>query len=186
MNIGIYGGSFNPIHKGHVALAAELVRQQITDQVWLMVSPLNPLKQADKSQYADYDCRLDMARLATEGVSGVVVSDFERHLPVPSYTITTLEALELEYPQHQFSLVIGADNWQRFDRWYRADELRRRYPLIVYKRPGYDIDFPTVDTPEFDVSSTQIRQAISEGRDTSEWLHPAVRKYIEDKGLYGL
>lgn len=184
MQIGIYGGSYNPIHKGHTELAKALVRQGLVDEVWLMVSPLNPLKEADKSEYAEYDDRVRMAELATEGIQGVRVSDFERTLPVPSYTINTLHALERAYPRHDFALVIGADNWLRFDRWYKADEIRREYRILVYKRPGYDIDTETVDTPLYDISSTQLRQAIRSGQDTSEWLDAKVKEYIDEHKLY--
>ena len=107
MKIAIYGGSYNPIHKGHTELAQSLVRQGLVDQVWLMVSPLNPLKESNRSEYASYDDRVRMAQLATADIDGVVVSDFERTLPLPSYTITTLNALEQTYPQHQFVLVVG-------------------------------------------------------------------------------
>ena len=112
MKIGIYGGSFNPIHKGHTELAASLVLQGLVDELWLLVSPLNPLKQGATSDIAEYEHRLNMARLATENIEGVKVSDFERHLPLPSYTITTLNELRKAYPEHEFVLVIGADNQQ--------------------------------------------------------------------------
>ncbi len=203
MRIGIYGGSFNPIHEGHTALAASLVSQQLVDELWLMVSPLNPLKEADRSEYASYDDRLQMARLATEDIPNVRVSDFERSLPLPSYTITTLHALEKAYMQHQFVLIIGADNWQRFDHWYRADEIRQHYPILVYRRPGYDVDntetdnsqnniavtessvnVQIVDTPLYDISSTQLRTALRAGKDTGQWLAPKVADYINQKGLY--
>ncbi len=185
MKIGIYGGSFNPVHRGHTELARALVRQGLVDQVWLMVSPLNPLKEANRSEYASYDDRVRMAQLATADIDGVVVSDFERPLPVPSYTITTLHALEKAYPQHQFVLVVGADNWQHFGRWYQSDEIRRCYPILVYKRPGYEVtDVPTVDTPLYDISSTRLRAALRQGADTAGWLHPQVVQYIKEKGIY--
>ena len=185
MKIGIYGGSYNPVHRGHTELAGALVRQGLVDEVWLMVSPLNPLKEANRSEYASYDDRLRMAQLATADLDGVVVSDFERTLPLPSYTITTLHALEQTYPQHQFVLVVGADNWQHFDRWYQSAEIRRRYPILVYKRPGYEVtDTDTIDTPLYDISSTQLRAAIRQGEDTGDWLHPLVLQYIKENHLY--
>ena len=185
MKIGIYGGSYNPVHRGHTQLARALVEQGLVDEVWLMVSPLNPLKEANRSEYASYDDRLRMAQLATADLDGVVVSDFERTLPLPSYTITTLHALEQTYPQHQFVLVVGADNWQHFDRWYQSAEIRRRYPILVYKRPGYEVtDTDTIDTPLYDISSTQLRAAIRRGEDTGDWLHPLVLQYIKENHLY--
>ena len=109
MRIGIYGGSFNPIHKGHTELAASIVQQGLVDELWLLVSPLNPLKQGETSDIAEYEHRLSMARLATEDIEGVKVSDFEKNLPLPSYTITTLGELHKAYPEHEFVLVIGAE-----------------------------------------------------------------------------
>lgn len=184
MRIGIYGGSYNPIHRGHTELAQALVRQQLVDEVWLLVSPLNPLKQEDTSEIAPYAHRLRMAEIATEGIPGVRVSDFESHLPIPSYTVHTLAELEKAYPQHQFTLVIGADNWQRFGHWYQSDVIRARYPILVYRRPGYDVDVEAVDTPLYDISSTQLREAIRNGGDTSQWLDGRVRAYIDEHGLY--
>ena len=191
MRIGIYGGSFNPIHRGHTELAASIVRQGLVDELWLLVSPLNPLKQDATSDMAEYEHRLNMARLATEGIEGVKVSDFERHLSIPSYTITTLGELRKAYPAHEFVLVIGADNWERFPRWYHAREIIRSYPILIYRRPGCAMDETTLppsvqmaDTPLYDISSTEIRDAISEGRDMSRWLDEKVLAYIGEHGLY--
>lgn len=184
MRIGIYGGSYNPIHRGHTELAQALVRQGLVDEVWLLVSPLNPLKQTESSEIAPYEHRLRMAELATEGMRGIRVSDFESHLPIPSYMVHTLAELCRTYPEHQFTLVIGADNWLRFSRWYKSDEIRRHYPILVYRRPGYDVDVETVDAPLYDISSTQLREAIQSGADTSEWIDKRVRSYIEAHRLY--
>ncbi len=183
MRIGIYGGTFNPIHIGHTSLAQSLIEQRLVDEVWLMVSPQNPMKQPSAD---DYNHRVNMAIIATKGMPHVQVSDFESNLPLPSYTITTLNQLSLNYPQHQFTLIIGADNWQRFNHWYHADEIQRRYPILIYKRPGYDIDPqslpPTiniVDTPLYDVSSTEIRN-----HKKLKMISPDVLKYIRTHHLY--
>ena len=191
MRIGIYGGSFNPIHRGHTELAASIVRQGLVDELWLLVSPLNPLKRDAASDIAEYEHRLNMARLATEGIEGVKVSDFERHLPIPSYTITTLGALCNAYPEHEFVLVIGADNWERFPRWYRAREIIRSYPILIYRRPGCQMDetalpssVQVVDTPLYDVSSTQIRDSVKKGRMMRRWLDARVARYIKKHQLY--
>ncbi|MBQ6964785.1 MAG: nicotinate-nucleotide adenylyltransferase [Bacteroidaceae bacterium] len=191
MKIGIYGGSFNPIHRGHVELAASIVRQGLVDELWLLVSPLNPLKQGAESDIAEYEHRLNMARLATEGVDGVKVSDFERHLPVPSYTITTLGELRKAYPDHEFVLVIGADNWERFPRWYHAQEIVDTYNILVYRRPGHEIDesvlppsVRVVETPLYDISSTEIREGVQRGEDMKEWVDEKVSGYIKEHELY--
>jgi nicotinate-nucleotide adenylyltransferase len=192
MNIGIYGGSFNPIHRGHTELAASIVQQGLVDELWLLVSPLNPLKSGEVSDIAEYGHRLRMAQLATEGIEGVKVSDFERHLPVPSYTVTTLGELRKAYPEHEFTLVIGADNWEQFPRWYRADEIIEKYRVLIYRRPGCEIEETSlpasvhvVDTPLFDISSTQIRTSIADGMPLTKWVDRKVLTYIQRHHLYG-
>jgi nicotinate-nucleotide adenylyltransferase len=191
MRIGIYGGSFNPIHKGHTQLAASIVEQGLVDELWLLVSPLNPLKRDATSDIAEYGHRLKMAELATEHLEGVKVSDFERHLPIPSYTITTLGELHKAYPEHEFVLVIGADNWERFPRWYHSDEIIEKYHVLIYRRPGCEMDETTlpssvqvVDTPLYDVSSTQIRESVKKGRLMRKWLDEKVARYIKKQQLY--
>ena len=191
MRIGIYGGSFNPIHKGHTNLAQAMVAQGVVDELWLLVSPLNPLKQGVSMDIADYEHRLNMAFLAVEGFDGVKASDFERHLPIPSYTINTLHELSNAYPQHQFSLVIGADNWERFPHWYHADEIIYTYNIYIYRRPNTIIDETSlpatvqmVDTPLYDISSTQIREAIKKGKNVIDWIDDKVYNYIKTNGLY--
>ena len=191
MRIGLYGGSFNPIHKGHTHLAQALVSQGIVDELWLLVSPLNPLKQSASSDIAEYKHRLNMASLAVEGLDGVKVSDFESHLPIPSYTINTLHALSQAYPQHNFSLVIGADNWERFPRWYHAEEIIHTYNIYIYRRPNCPIDETTlpltvkvIDTPLYDISSTQIREAVQKGKSIASLVDSKVELYIKENRLY--
>ena len=185
MRIAIYGGTFNPIHKGHTSLSQALIEQQIVDEVWLIVSPQNPHKEADAAPYED---RLAMAQLATQGMEGIRVSDFERNLPIPSYTYTTLTLLSEQYPQHQFYLVIGADNWTNFPRWYHATDILCTYPILIYPRPNYPVDLTTapkgssvtiIEAPLYDISSTDIRQ-----HKKIRMIHPDVRKYIRAHHLY--
>lgn len=192
MKIGIYGGSFNPIHKGHTQLAASIVEQGLVDELWLLVSPLNPLKRSALSDIAEYEHRLRMAELATADMAGVRVSDFERHLSLPSYTTTTLGELSNAYPQHEFILVIGADNWERFPYWYCSDEIIRNYRILIYRRPGCELDESTlpptvqvVNTLLYDVSSTQIRESIKRGRMMRCWLDDKVAAYIKEHHCYG-
>ncbi len=191
MRIGIYGGSFNPIHKGHTQLAASIVAQGMVDELWLLVSPLNPLKSGEVSDIAEYEHRLKMAELATGGIEGVKVSDFERHLPLPSYTITTLGELGKAFPEHEFVLVIGADNWERFPRWYHVDEILANYQILIYRRPGCELNekalpssVQVVDTPLYDVSSTEIRESVKKGRMMRRWLDARVARYIKKHQLY--
>lgn len=167
------------------------MRQGLVDELWLLVSPLNPLKQDATSDIAEYEHRLSMARLATEDIEGVKVSDFEKNLPLPSYTITTLGELHKAYPEHEFVLVIGADNWERFPRWYHAQEIIDTYSILIYRRPGCEMDetllppsVQVVDTPLYDISSTEIRESVKKGRMPLKWVDRKVATYIRVHHLY--
>lgn len=188
--IGLFGGSFNPIHVGHIALARQLRQLAGLDEVWLMVSPQNPLKQGS-SELLDDRLRYEMARLALHGEDGIVASDYELHLPRPSYTWNTLQRLQADYPQHTFVLLIGGDNWQLFSHWYRAQDILDRYQIVVYPRRGSDIDRRTlpagvtiVDTELLDISSTEIRRRIAEGQGISGMVPPVVEPLV--KRFYGV
>ena len=190
MSIGIYGGSFNPIHQGHLALGRWLVRHQFVDELWYLVSPHNPLKPA--GELLDDKARLHLARLAVGRSKGLRVSDFEHHLPRPSFMVNTLAELREAYPGRDFVLVIGADNWLDFPRWHKPDEILAHHRLLIYPRPGYPIDATTlpagvtlVSTPLFDLSSTQIRTAIATDPTYSgTGLHPRVWAEIQARGYY--
>lgn len=132
--IGLYGGSFNPIHVGHITLAKRLMEVAGLDEVWMMVSPQNPFK-ANDTLLAD-DLRLAMTRKALEGETHIVACDYEFHLPKPSYTWNTLQALGRDCPDCEFTLLIGGDNWQAFDRWFRGEDIVDRYRVVVYPAWG--------------------------------------------------
>lgn len=190
MRIGIFGGSFNPIHTGHTRLGQWLVRKNYVDELWFMVSPLNPLKQNSTELLPD-GLRLQLAQLAVEGKAGLRVSDFEMHLPRPSYMVHTLAQLCQAYPQHEFLLIIGADNWLRFNQWRNSEEIMLHHRLLVYPRPGYALDTASmpqgvslVATPLFNISSTQIRQAIAHGHYHGRGLSPKVWKSIKQNRYY--
>lgn len=175
--VGIFGGSFNPIHTGHIALAQAVLKQCGLDEVWLMVSPQNPLKRNDTNLLAD-DLRLEMAQKALESVEGVKACDYEFHLPKPSYTWNTLQNLSKDYPDYTFILLIGGDNWAHFQRWRHWKDILWHHDVIVYPRDTYP---GTIDVPLLPVSSTEIRQRIRKG-ESIEGLVPAVieplaRKY---------
>ena len=177
---GIFGGSFNPIHNGHISLARQLREKAGLDEVWLMVSPQNPLKaQAD---LLDDQIRMEMARLAVEGETGIIASDYEMHLPKPSYTWNTLEALKRDYPNREFVLMIGGDNWQLFDKWYRADDIRNQYQIIVYPRRGCKGGIDGLEL--IDISSTEIRDCIQAGKPIDHLVPKAVAEYIKEHELY--
>ena len=188
-SIGIFGGSFNPIHKGHVALARQLLRRAQLDEVWFLVSPQNPLK--PQSSLLDDNMRLEMARLALKDEPCLVASDYEFHLPRPSYTWNTLQHLSHDYPQHRFTLIIGADNWHVFSQWRNSSDIIANYPIVIYPRDGYPIDETSlppnvrlVNTRLYNMSSTLIRQLIADGRGVRRYLHPDVISYIESNHLY--
>ncbi len=168
MTIGIYGGSFNPIHNGHIALARSFLTKAALDEVWFIVSPQNPFKVNDT--LLDDRKRFLMVEEALKDEPGLVASDYEFGLPRPSYMWNTLQSLSRSYPQHTFTLLIGGDNWAAFDRWYHADDILRTYRIAVYPRRGDTIrqaDLPDnvmlLDTELIDISSTEIRQRIAEG-----------------------
>lgn len=188
-SIGIFGGSFNPIHKGHVALARQLLRRARLDEVWFLVSPQNPLK--PQSSLLDDNMRLEMARLALKDEPHLVASDYEFHLPRPSYTWNTLQHLSQDYPQHRFTLLIGADNWHVFSQWCNSSDIIANYPIVIYPRDGYPVDAASlppsvrlVNTRLYNMSSTLVRQLIAEGRGVRRYLHPEVISYIQSNHLY--
>ena len=190
MNIGLVGGSFNPIHNGHVRLAKSLLQEAALDEVWFLVSPQNPFKQ--DQQLLDDDKRLQLVRLALKEEPQLMASDFEFHLPKPSYTWNTLQALEQEYPERKFTLLIGGDNWEAFDKWYRYEDILKRYPIIVYPREGSKVsgvkfqvsDIQIVETPLINISSTQIRQRLQEGKSVRGLVNTEVAMVIEQEHLY--
>jgi nicotinate-nucleotide adenylyltransferase len=172
--IGIFGGSFNPIHCGHIALAQAVQKQCGMDEVWLMVSPQNPLKQ--QADLLDDNLRLELAQKALEGVEGVCASDYEFHLPKPSYTWNTLQHLSEDYPDCEFFLLIGGDNWAHFERWRQWKDILRNYDVIVYPRDEYP---GTIDVPLLDVSSTEIRQKVRAGECISGLVPEAIETLVE-------
>ena len=168
--IGVYGGSFNPVHFGHVGLAKWVIEHTDLDELWMLVSPNNPLK--DAKILAPEQERLEGLREAIKDIPGLVASDFEFHLPRPSYTANTLRELQRAYPQHTFTLLIGEDNIAIFDQWREYEYILENFRVFVYPRnqinpsnPNHPIipNNPNVvflkDAPTFDISSSAIRAA---------------------------
>jgi len=186
---GIFGGSFNPVHNGHIALASELLHAYELDEVWFVVSPENPLKR--HSSLVDDMTRLEMVRLALRDEPQMQASDFEFHLPRPSYMWNTLRQMSLRWRERDFHLIIGADNWLCFGSWFAHEKILARYPIIIYPRPGSPVDairLPSNVTlasmPMNSISSTIIRQRISRGEPIDGLLPPQVETFIRKNKLY--
>lgn len=187
--IGIFGGSFNPVHYGHINLARHIAASDLVDEVWLVLSPANPLKHSDMASELH---RLDMLKLAVNGVKGLQACDIELHMPRPSYTINTLDRLSQLHPDKLFTLITGADNLAIFDHWRDHRRIIDEYGLIVYPRPAFNIKLNSIDNkirtlpdvPLYDISSTQIRQAIADGTDVNNLLPTSVYQYIQQHQLY--
>ncbi|GAB3922899.1 nicotinate (nicotinamide) nucleotide adenylyltransferase [Mucilaginibacter myungsuensis] len=189
MKIGLFFGSFNPIHIGHLIIANYMANHTTLDKVWLVVSPQNPFK-----KYGDlvntYD-RLEMAKLATENADNISVSDVELKLPQPSYTIDTLAHLKEQYPQHEFAIIMGSDNLASLHKWKNYKLILRDYQIYVYPRPGYEnaelASHPSVTitmTPQMELSATFIRKSITEGKNIQYFVPDPVLKFIDSKSLY--
>lgn len=186
---GIFGGSFNPIHLGHTGLANALCQKGYVEEVWLLISPQNPLK--TNCELLDEKKRLQLAQLATTEYPCIKTSDFEFSLPRPSYMFHTLEALRTAYPERQFSLIIGTDNWLCFRQWKHPEKILANHRVILFPRKGYEIDPQTLpsnvimaDLPIYPVSSTLVRERLKKGEATDDLLHAKVRKLIENEHLY--
>lgn len=170
--VGIMGGSYNPVHNGHIAIAKSVLQSGMVDEVWLMVSPRNPLKQ--QSELMPDEERLDKVRRAVSSLPHIEACDIEFGLPTPSYTYLTMRYLREAFPDRRFALVIGADNWERFPLWRNHEELLEKHQLIVYPRKGSTVDCAELpdnvsylDLPLLDISSTEIRERIARGEDVS-------------------
>ncbi len=186
--IGILGGSFNPVHIGHMILASYLSEWGYVDQVWLTLSPRNPLK--DPAGLVPDTKRLTMLNLSIKGAPGIDVCDIELSMPTPSYTINTLDLLAERYPDKRFKLIIGSDNWNIFDRWKDYQRILDDYGVIVYPRQGYPVSYTDadgmvlVDAPLVNISSTFVRNAVAKGRKIDYFVPQGVAKYIADHKLY--
>ncbi|MDR1115154.1 MAG: nicotinate-nucleotide adenylyltransferase [Tannerella sp.] len=188
MTIGIFPGSFNPIHMGHLALANWICEFCDLDELWFLVSPRNPLKK--QSELMDENNRFRMVEIAIDGYPKFRASNFEFMLPRPSYTVNTLRELRKQFPDKTFQLIMGADNWEKMSWWKDYEELINEFSIIIYPRKGYEITIPPqyinikkADAPLLEISSTFIRRAIKENKDIRFFL-PA--KIWEMRNLFDL
>jgi nicotinate-nucleotide adenylyltransferase len=188
-SIGLFFGSFNPIHVGHLIIANHMVENTELQEVWFVVSPQNPFKQ--KSNLLDAHQRLHLVELAIEGDHRLRASRVEFDLPVPSYTVDTLAVLEAKHPRDRFALLMGSDNLQSIDRWKNYEVLLKRHRLLVYPRPGFEatewINHPAVEiqeVPLLQVSASFIRHQIREGKSVRYLLSDPVWRYVDQMNYY--
>ena len=188
MKIGLFFGSFNPIHHGHLMVASFIANHTDIQQVWLVVSPQNPHK-TQSSLLNEYD-RLHLAQLAIEDDAQIKVSDIEFKLPKPSYTIDTLTYLQEKYPQHQFYVIMGSDSFQNLPKWKNFEALIKNYQFIVYRRPGFDItedygaDMQYLEAPMLELSATLIRNNCKDGITIRYLVPEQVRLEIERNNYF--
>lgn len=190
MKIGIFGGTFNPIHIGHAIIANFIAQNSCLDAIWFMVAPQNPLK-AGACGASDID-RIKMVEMVARKIDKVTTSAFEFSLPRPSYTYNTLLELKKRFPNDEFYLIIGGDNWQNFDKWRNHDEIIRDFNIMVYPRHGFETVIPEeygnrvklIEAPIIELSSTNIRAALKEQRNMNFFLSNEVYEYILENKLY--
>ncbi|MFC2126172.1 nicotinate (nicotinamide) nucleotide adenylyltransferase [Bacteroidota bacterium] len=190
MNIGLFFGSFNPIHQGHLIIANIMVESANLDEVWFVVSPLNPFKKSSRSLIHEFD-RIDMVELAIEDNSVFKASDIEFHLPKPSYTIDTLTHFAEKHPTYSFNLIIGEDNLAALKKWKNSDAILENFTLLVYPRPNAEQSelrnhpmVKIVEAPLLDISATFIRKCIKNHRSVKYLIHEKVYQFIRDRKLY--
>jgi len=188
MKIGLFFGSFNPIHIGHKVIASYLVDFTDLDKVMFLVSPQNPLKQ--KISLLDQYHRLQIIRAEIEDNSKLAVSDIEFDMPKPSYTIDTLVRLKEKYPENDYSIIMGSDNLQNFHKWKNYEQILEDYSVYVYPRPGYEISGSHKNihliegVPQMEISSSFIRKAIKEGKDISYLMPEKAWIYTDEMNFY--
>ncbi len=189
MKIGLFFGSFNPIHSGHLIIANYIVEHTDLDELWLVLTPHNPHKK--RSTLAnDYD-RLNLVKIAAQLHSKIKASDIEFSLPKPSYTVETLTYLKEKHPNDDFVLIMGGDNLGTFHKWKNYEIILRDYQIYVYKRPQYDLgelqnhpNIKLLDAPLMQISSSMIRKLIKEQKSISYWVPQGVKEEIELSGMY--
>lgn len=189
MKIGVYGGSFDPIHIGHAMVANFVAQCNVVDEVWLTVNRKNPLK-LDSKQASEKD-RLKMSEITAQACENVKICDIELNMPYPSYTIDTLKALQEKYPQHHFSIIIGTDSFLNFGNWKESEEIIKNFGVIVYPRPGYLLPQEEPDgftflngAPVFSISSSLIREYVKSGWNINYFVPLKVAEYIKEHKLY--
>ncbi len=186
---GIFGGSFDPIHNGHISLALSVMKKMRLDEVWFIVSPHNPLK--EQGNLTDDNVRLEMTRLALSDYPRLVASDYEFFLPRPSYMWNTLVHIQADYPERELYLLIGEDNWDCFDQWYNHEDILKHFQIVVYPRnTGKRMTYRSTKSVHFlrtrllPVSSTMIREKVRNGEPINKLVPAKIADFIERNQLY--
>jgi nicotinate-nucleotide adenylyltransferase len=188
MNIGLYFGSFNPVHHGHLIIASHIINTTKLNEGWLVVSPQNPFK--NSSVLLNENHRYNLVQLALEGETKLKASNIEFKLPKPSYTVNTLAYLAEKYPSHHFTIIMGSDGFQNINKWHNAEVILKNYPILVYKRPGFDItdtfgaSVRELEAPLLQISSTHIRKLIRENKSIRYLVPDSVQQEIEKQHYY--
>jgi nicotinate-nucleotide adenylyltransferase len=188
MKIGLYFGSFNPIHTGHLIIANHVLNETDLQRIWFVVSPQNPFKPSS-TLLNEYD-RLHLVQKAIESDDRLRASEIEFSLPKPSYTSHTLAYLAEKYPTHQFTIVMGSDSFQNLGKWKNAESIINNFPLFIYKRPNHEVvndlnaQITVMDAPLLEISATYIRTCIQRGKSIKYLVPKAVEDEIEKSSFY--
>jgi nicotinate-nucleotide adenylyltransferase len=188
MDIGLFFGSFNPVHTGHLIIANHILNETGLEKIWLTISPLNPFK--TDSSLLEEDARLDLIKAAIENDRRVVASDVEFQLSRPSFTINTLNYLKENYPENKFSIIMGSDSFRSLHLWKNFESIISRYKILIYRRPGYEVektinaDIDILDAPLLGISSTEIRKLIKQDKSIRYLVPEKVRDEIERNQYY--
>jgi nicotinate-nucleotide adenylyltransferase len=188
MEIGLFFGSFNPIHNGHLIIANHILNETELDKIWFIISPQNPFKESN-SLLNTYD-RLHLVARATENDARMKPSDIEFSLPKPSYTSTTLAFLNEKHPDHQFSIIIGSDSFQNLSKWKNFGYIVKNYQIIIYKRPGFEVINPlgakvqVMDAPLLEISATYIRELVKNHKSIKYLVPESIEEEIQNNRFY--
>jgi nicotinate-nucleotide adenylyltransferase len=188
MRLGLFFGSFNPVHIGHLIIVNHILNEARVDRIWFVVSPVNPFK--INADLLEENARLSLVEMALATDERIVASNIEFQLPKPSFTINTLSFLKENYSEHDFTIIMGSDNFRFFDKWKNYDEISANYKILIYLRTGFQIEnkfnaeIEVLNAPILDISATEIRRLINEGKSIRYLVPEVVRQEIERNGYY--